>query len=82
MIMGLIACSTPSDAIELEVKGSSIHTYLSIKDTKSKVLYKIQNKNNFDLMNKQNQTVTVKVKIIKEDIGPGFPAVVKVLEIK
>jgi len=66
----------------LSVKGSSVHTYLNIKDIKSNKSYKIQNKESFDLMQKQNQTVKVKVKLIKKAIGPGFPAVVEVLEVK
>ena len=33
-------------------------------------------------MQKQNKTVKVKVRFIKKSIGPGFPAVVEVLEVK
>ena len=84
-IMGFIGC-TQNNTIELEgrvaMKGSSVHTYLNIKDIKSKKNYKIQNQEQFDLMQKQNQTVKVKVKLIKEAIGPGFPAIVEVLEVK
>ncbi len=84
-IMGFIGC-TQNNTIELEgrvaMKGSSVHTYLNIKDIKSKKNYKIQNQEQFDLMQKQNQTVKVKVKLIKKAIGPGFPAVVDVLEVK
>ncbi len=84
-IMGVIGCAQ-DNTMELEgriaVKGSSIHTYLNIKDIKSNKSYRIQNQESFDLMQKQNQTVKVKVKLIKKAIGPGFPAVVEVLEVK
>lgn len=83
--MGFIGCAQ-TDAMELEgrlsMKGSSIHTYLNIKDIKSNKNYSIQNKESFDLMQKQNQKIKIKVKLVKEAIGPGFPAVVKVLEVK
>ncbi len=84
-IMGVIGCAQ-DNTMELEgriaVKGSSIHTYLNIKDIKSNKSYRIQNQESFDLIQKQNQTVKVKVKLIKKAIGPGFPAVVEVLEVK
>ena len=82
--MGFIGCAQ-DNTMELEgrlaVKGSSIHTYLNIKDIKSNKNYKIQNQESFDLMQKQNRTVKVKVRLIKKAIGPGFPAVVEVLEV-
>ena len=72
--------------IEIEgrvaVKGTSPHTYLNIKDTKSQKSYKIQNQAEFDLMYKQNQNVKIKAVLIKEPIGPGFPAVIEVIEVK
>ena len=84
-LMGLIGCAQ-NNTMELEgrlsVKGSFVHTYLNIKDIKSNKSYKIQNQESFDLMQKQNQMVKVKVKLIKKAIGPGFPAVVEVLEVK
>ena len=59
-IMGLIGCAQ-NNTMELEgrlsVKGSSVHTYLNIKDIKSNKSYKIQNQESFDLMQKQNQMV-------------------------
>jgi hypothetical protein len=68
-LMGLIGCAQ-NNTMELEgrlsVKGSSVHTYLNIKDIKSNKSYKIQNQESFDLMQKQNQTVKVKVKLIKK----------------
>ncbi len=83
--IGIIGCAQ-DNIMELEgrvaVKGSSPHTYLSIKDSKSQQSYKIQNQTEFDLIKKQNQTVKVKALIIKEAIGPGFPAVIEVVEVK
>ena len=82
IIIGFIGCAQ-NNTMELEgrlaVKGSSIHTYLNIKDIKSNKNYNIQNQESFDLMQKQNQTLRVKVRLIKKAIGPGFPAVVEVL---
>ena len=84
-LMGFIGCAQ-DNMIELEgrvaVKGSSPHTYLSIKDSKSQESYKIQNQTEFDLMKKQNQIVKVKAVLIKEAIGPGFPAVIEVVEVQ
>ncbi len=84
IIMGFIGCAQNS-TMELEgrltVKGSSVHTYLNIKDIKSSKDYQIKNHERFNLMQKQNQTVKVKVKLLKEAIGPSFPTVVEVLEV-
>ena len=84
-LIGLIGCAQ-DNIMELEgriaVKGSSPHTYLSIKDTKSRKSYRIQNQAKFDLMKKQNQTVNLKAVLVKEAIGPGFPAVIEVVEVK
>jgi len=84
-ILGFIGCAQ-DNVMEIEgrvaMKGSSPHTYLSIKDTKSHKSYKIQNQAKFDLMTKQNQTVKVKAVLVKEAVGPGFPAVIEVIEVK
>ena len=84
-LIGFIGCAQ-DNTMELEgrvaVKGSSPHTYLSIKDNKSQKSYKIQNQTKFDLMKKQNQTVKIEAILIKEAIGPGFPAVIEVVEVK
>jgi len=81
----LMGCAQ-ENMMELEgrvaVKGTEPHTYLSIKDTKTQKSYKIQNQAQFNLMNKQNQTLKVKAVLIKEAIGPGFPAVVEVVEVQ
>lgn len=84
-LIGIIACAQ-DDFIEVEgriaVKGSSPHTYISIKDNKSHKSYKIKNYEKFGLMQKQNQTVKVKATLLKEAIGPGFPAVIEVVKIQ
>jgi hypothetical protein len=83
--IGIIGCAQ-DNLMELEgrvaMKGSSPHTYLSIKDSKSQKSYKIQNQAEFDLMKKQNQMVKVKAVLIKDALGPGFPAVIEVVEVK
>ncbi|HEY9190404.1 MAG TPA: hypothetical protein VIM88_06015 [Sulfurovum sp.] len=83
--LGLTACAQ-ENMMELEgkvaVKGSEPHTYLSIKDSKSQKSYKIQNQAKFDLMQRQNQTVKLKAVLVKEAVGPGFPAVIEVIEVK
>ena len=84
-LLGLIGCAQ-DNIMELEgrvaMKGSSPHAYLSIKDSKSQKIYMIQNQTKFDLMKKQNQTVNLKAVLVKEAIGPGFPAVIEVVEVK
>ena len=84
-LIGLIGCAQ-DNIMELEgrvaMKGSSPHTYLSIKDSKSQKSYRIQNQTQFDLIKKQNQTVHLKAVLVKEAIGPGFPAVIEVIEVK
>lgn len=67
---------------KLSVKGLSANTYLAIQDSKTKRNYKIQNQENFNLIDRQKQTVRVKAILIKEAVGPGFPAVIKVVEVK
>ncbi len=83
--LGFTGCAH-DNVMELEgrvaMKGSSPHTYVSIKDTKTQTSYKIQNQAKFDLMKKQNQTIKVKAVLIKESIGPGFPAVIEVVEVQ
>lgn len=83
--LGLMGCAQ-DNVIELEgrvaMKGSEPNTYLSIKDDKSQKSYKIQNQAKFDLLERQNQTVKIKAVLIKEETGPGFPAVIEVVEVK
>ena len=83
-ILGLLGC-THSESMELEgrvsMKGTSAHTYLSIYDKKSHKSYKIENKKAFNLEKRQNQTLKLEAKLIKEAMGPGFPAVIEVVEV-
>ena len=86
-ILGFVVIGCAQENImEIEgrvsVKGFSPHTYLSIKDSNSHKSYKIQNQTEFDLMKKQNQNIKVKAVLIKEAIGPNFPAVIEVVEVK
>ena len=67
---------------KIKVKGSSPHTYLVIEDNKTHKSYTISNAKDFNLTNRQNEILKVEAKIIKKAVGPGFPAVIEVLEIK
>ncbi|RUM69444.1 MAG: hypothetical protein DSZ09_05720 [Sulfurovum sp.] len=84
-IVGYLGC-TQSHSIQLQgrlaMKGSSTHTYLSIYDKKSQKSYKIKNKEQFNLLQRQNQTVTLEATLLKEAKGPGFPAEIEVLKVK
>lgn len=72
----------------LEIKGSihmrglSRNIHLAIDDSKTGITYRIQNPTKFNLNNRQNETVKIKAKLLKKVIGPGFPAVIEVLEVK
>ncbi len=81
-----MGCAKNAQAIELRgglyMKGSSPHSYLVIEDQKSHQQYKIRNAHAFKLAQKQRQIVTLKVKLVKKAAGPGFPAIVEVVEIK
>jgi hypothetical protein len=74
-----------SSLINIEGKvamyGSMPHTYLAIKDNKNHKLYKIINSKDFNLINMQNRVLEVKAKILNKKVGPGFPAVIKVIKV-
>ena len=87
-ILGLgvmMGCAQNGD-LELEgrlyMKGSGSHTYLVIEDQKSHKSFKIQNATKFDLLKRQKEVVRLKAKLVKKAVGPGFPAVVEVVEVK
>ena len=63
----------------IAMKGSSRMRYLAIVTHGQ--TYKISNPSAFDLSNKQNHTLSLQAKLIKAAVGPGFPAVIKVVEI-
>jgi hypothetical protein len=79
MTGAFMGCAQSND-LELEgglyMKGSSVHTYLVIEDEISHKNYKIQNPNSFNLNHRQKQKVKLKAKLLKEAVGPGFPAVI------
>jgi|GEM_PF-1211210 hypothetical protein len=83
--LGACASSTPSSTMVLQgaikMKGSMPHTSLVIEDKKSHKSYKIQNQEAFGLAQKQNQTLSLEVALVKDAIGPGFPAEVEVKRI-
>jgi hypothetical protein len=66
---------------KIKVKGTSPHTYLVIEDIATKKSYMVKNQEKFDLINRQNETLKVKAKILQKAIGAGFPAVIEILEI-
>jgi hypothetical protein len=82
--LGLLAMTSKvkSDFITLEGKieiyGNEPHTYVGIK-TKNSV-YKIINAKKYNLQNFQNKTLKIKAKIIQNKKGPGFPAVIEIVE--
>lgn len=83
--LNFAGCANSSN-IELEgkiaVKGSEPHAYLVIEDIKTDKNYKIANSNQFNLKNMQNKKVKLKVKLLKKALGPTFPAVVEVIDVK
>ncbi len=65
----------------VSMKGSSIHSYLAIQDHKSQTLYKIENPESFGVHDRQNQTIKIRVKLLKKALGAGYPAVIKIMEV-
>ncbi len=61
--------------------GSTPHHYLALEDTKQH-LFKISNPQAFGVDKLQNHKIKAKVQLIKEAVGPGFPAVVKIISIE
>ena len=84
-VMALMGCSK-SDELSMEgkiaMKGSMPHTYLVIEDKQSHKDYKIQNSQSFNLMHRQKEIIKIKAKLLKKAVGPGFPAVIEVLEVQ
>ena len=64
---------------KIGVYGNEPHTFIAIKDN-SNILYRVENAKEFNLVKLQNKTVKVKAIKIKNKIGPGFPAVIHILE--
>jgi len=84
--LGVVMGCAQNGDLELEgglyMKGSAPHSYLVIEDQKSHKSYKIQNAKSFNLGKRQKEVVKIKAKLIKKAIAPGWPAVVKVVEVK
>jgi len=83
-ILGIFGCAENNTMIlegRIAAKGSAPHSYLSIQDKKTSKTYKILNVKESGLSKKQNQQVKLKAKLLKEAIGPGFPAVIEVIEV-
>jgi len=84
-LFGFTGCME-GQSIDLEgriaMKGSAIHNYLTIYDKQTQKSYKIQNKEAFNLVKHQNQTIRIEARLIKEAMGPGYPAVIEVVNIK
>ncbi len=86
LTLGALMGCTQNGDLKLEgglyVKGSAPHSYLVIEDQKSHKSYKIQNAKTFNLGKRQKEVVKLKAKLVKKAIGPGFPAIIKVVEVK
>ncbi len=78
------ACMTGQN-IEVEGKvkyvGSTPHHYLALEDQKHH-LFKISNPQAFGVDKLQNRKIKARVQLLKEAVGPGFPAVVKIISIE
>jgi len=66
---------------KLYKKGSAPHSYLVIEDQQSRQSYQIENAGSFHLNKRQKETVSLRAKLLKKAIGPGFPAVIEVTEV-
>jgi len=75
--------NTPTVTIngKIGVYGNEPHTFVAIKNSNSNTLYRIENAKGYNLDKLQNKTVTIKAIKIKDKVGPGFPAVIKVVEL-
>jgi len=78
-----LGCSTDKSMMVsgyITMKGSAPHTYVVIEDKVNHTEYKIENAKAFNLRYRQKEKLKMKVKLIKEAAGPGFPAVIKVVK--
>ena len=87
-LMGMSACAQnelPSNRVNLQgivyVKGSAPHTYVVIEEQQSHKNYKVRNPERFHLMEQQKKSLNVEAIIVKEAIGPGFPAEIEIISI-
>jgi len=63
----------------LTMRGSSRMTHLELVTDHGS--YRIINPDAFGLMQQQNRSVRLKVRLVKKAIGPGFPAEVEVISV-
>ncbi len=86
LALGVTMGCTPNNDLQLEgglfMKGSVPHSYMVIEDQKSHKSYKIRNPEKFNLAKKQKEVVKIKAKFLKKSIGPGWPAVIEVIELE
>jgi len=83
-MVALVAChkeNTVNITGRVAMKGNSIHTYLVLEDVRTKKSIKLVNYKAFHLDRRQNEILTLKVKLVKKKIGIGFPAEVKIVEV-
>jgi hypothetical protein len=84
LILFLGACMN-GNTIELEgvvkYKGTVPHNYLALED-RSHHIYKIANPQEFHIEKLQNHKVKIKAKLLQKARGIGFPALIKLIEIK
>lgn len=84
LILSLGACMS-GNSIDLEgeikYKGTVPHNYLAIEDSNHNI-YKVANPQAFHISKLQNHKVKVKAKLLEKAKGVGFPALVKVIDIK
>ena len=84
-LWSFISCSESDTADvtgRIAMKGSSIHTYLVLEDAQTKKSVKLVNYESFHLAKRQNEILTLKVKLMKKTVGPGFPDEVEIVEVK
>jgi len=83
---GCTETSATTGLLDLEggiyLKGTGRNNYLVIEDQKTDKKYKIQNPKAFHLSKRQKEIVKIQAKLIKEAVGPGFPAVIEVIKVK
>jgi len=63
----------------LKMRGGSRMAHLELVTDHDS--YRITNPNAFGLMQQQNRSVHLKVRLVKKAIGPGFPAEVEVISV-
>jgi hypothetical protein len=84
MLFEITGCADSSEFVlegKLYFKGSSPQAYLVIEEKKTKINYKINNKESFGLMKKEKHNVKIKVKMLDNRVIIAKPKTVEVLEL-